>query len=735
MAAKSQYYFNHDGVTIGPVTRAEMLSAVQDGTIDRNTPVRKGKDGEWVRAARVNGLLTNQDRQRTPRKSEQLETSNEAVDAVITEVDSTASSSKYRVGIFATAIASVFLLVVVVSGNLGTDNEALKTLSEDTKNQHSVPTDLKRESGNVSGPRSANQNDSIHADDSSEGSTIAKETAVTNSVVGTDSEPVKRPDSKTSDKKAAVKSVASDAANSQNPVAMGLVDLIEKVELSVVRIDVEGPDTAAIGSGFVASETGLIVTNHHVIEGATVAKITFVDGRSFEIEGALFADPAFDIAILQCKSPTNLTAIPISKELPRKGERVAAFGAPKGLDFSASEGIISAVRSPGDLEELGFRTGRKGMWLQTTTPISSGNSGGPLINNSGMVVGINTWTLTTGQNLNFAVSSVDIRNAIDEAKKRSLMTLANAAPVSEEPSTPLTSTASEYTSPEPPLVTASDVDLPALSAPAIGLVVADLDYTRALYEKEGKGVNDFKLSIRSGVSVVSVDPYGPAMEAGFKPGDIITQLGTEKISSVEEFLTALRKLSPNIRVPLRGYSFVRNDGTKRSTFTLQRGSASVVPVEVRQLRLARMLEKLDSITDMKHYSHRSTPTRWTNQILVGMFETKSGTRGFAVTLQYVSDDWLFVRKYQIRADDEVFEVIPSKVNRKVVGSNCVEQYNFIAVGQQLEMLKALAIAKDVASIRYWGDNTSVDHKVGQEERARIREILEAYEVICSDDNP
>ena len=97
---------------------------------------------------------------------------------------------------------------------------------------------------------------------------------------------------------------------------------------------------------------------------------------------------------------------------PLKGEGVVALGAPFGLDSTASEGIVSAIRSA---EELEFKVGihgHAGTWIQTTTPISPGNSGSPLVNRRGQVVAVNTLTLKHGQNLNFGISAMDIRRAL-----------------------------------------------------------------------------------------------------------------------------------------------------------------------------------------------------------------------------------------------------------------------------------------------------------------------------------
>lgn len=195
----------------------------------------------------------------------------------------------------------------------------------------------------------------------------------------------------------------------------GLEQLIPTIEPAVVRLDVSAREGSAIGSGFVIDDTGIVVTNNHVVEGATSAKAAFADGTSVAVIGILAADPKRDIAILKIQgTEKKFPSLKLWKGSPPKGLAVVAFGAPKGLSFSASEGIVSAVRSGKELADFGIPV--DGAWIQTTTPISPGNSGGPLVARSGEVVGINTFNIVKGQNLNFAVSATDIERIFESAK-------------------------------------------------------------------------------------------------------------------------------------------------------------------------------------------------------------------------------------------------------------------------------------------------------------------------------
>jgi serine/threonine protein kinase len=203
-------------------------------------------------------------------------------------------------------------------------------------------------------------------------------------------------------------STDNERRNSNAPV--DLPTLIKQVERSVVRVNVIGRDGESTGSGFVVHKKG-VITNWHVIQGATSATVVFVDGLEAKVEGVWATDDEYDLAYMKIDTPRDLVPIALAHEMPEKGTRVLAFGAPLGLDFSASEGIVSGVRSVEELEKLGVN-GIQGTWIQTTAPISPGNSGGPLVNMKGEVVAANTMMLLAGQNLNFAISAEDVHRVM-----------------------------------------------------------------------------------------------------------------------------------------------------------------------------------------------------------------------------------------------------------------------------------------------------------------------------------
>lgn len=187
-----------------------------------------------------------------------------------------------------------------------------------------------------------------------------------------------------------------------------LAELVKAAEPSVVRITTLTDSGEGVGTGFLVKNDGTVVTNWHVIENASEATATLADGRTFGIRGCLGADPHTDLALLQIDCPAHLLPRPlkVSPTLPDKGEKVFALGNPMGLSDSVSDGIVAAVRSGTELHP-----DLRATVIQHTAPISQGNSGGPLINSRGEVVGVNTLASGPGvQNLNFAISSRDLFN-------------------------------------------------------------------------------------------------------------------------------------------------------------------------------------------------------------------------------------------------------------------------------------------------------------------------------------
>ncbi len=201
---------------------------------------------------------------------------------------------------------------------------------------------------------------------------------------------------------------------------LSVADVIEAIEPSVVRIDVLKDTGVGTGSGFFLTGDGVLATNYHVVENARSTLVTLSDGTVLSVDGQRVLSRAKDFALLHADlNGHSVKPVKLAQKSPRKGDQVVAIGAPIGLPFSASEGIVSAVRSSDEARRLGLPI--LATLIQTTTPVSGGNSGGPLVNMRGEVVGINTLGSvgSEAQNLNFAVSHEEILALLKAIPKNS----------------------------------------------------------------------------------------------------------------------------------------------------------------------------------------------------------------------------------------------------------------------------------------------------------------------------
>ena len=199
------------------------------------------------------------------------------------------------------------------------------------------------------------------------------------------------------------------------PVPLSPEQIFAKASPSVVYIVVRDKNFKPIGlgSGFFIDSKGPIVTNHHVIKGAEFATALLSNKSTLFVDGVTAVDADNDLAILQVsgKDFPNLKA---ADTLPKIGSAVYAIGNPRGLENTFSSGMVSGHRE--------FKQGVK--FIQTTTPISPGSSGGPLLNIKGEVVGVTTSYRKGGQNLNFAVPIAKVRELLGNQSK--VRTLASA---------------------------------------------------------------------------------------------------------------------------------------------------------------------------------------------------------------------------------------------------------------------------------------------------------------------
>ena len=170
---------------------------------------------------------------------------------------------------------------------------------------------------------------------------------------------------------------------------------------SVVKIEaLEADSPRGLGTGFVVDRRGWVVTSWHVIAEATVAVARFSNGTAYEIAGYAAVEPELDLAILQLRDPPeDLRPMGLlTEDDPPRLSQVIAIGHPRGLEFSPFDGRVSRVVPTSQLPTSSqrflrrmIRGQRDQRWIQHTAAISEGNSGGPLLDERGLVIGVNTW--------------------------------------------------------------------------------------------------------------------------------------------------------------------------------------------------------------------------------------------------------------------------------------------------------------------------------------------------------
>lgn len=262
----------------------------------------------------------------------------------------------------------------------------------------------------------------------------------------------------------------------------------------------------ALGSGVIVSPEGYILTNNHVIDGATDVRVTLSDKREFQAR-IVGADPKTDVAILKIDAK-NLSPITIGdSSRVQVGDVALAIGNPFGVGQTVTKGIISATGRGG----LGIEDYED--FLQTDAPINPGNSGGALINDRGELVGINTAIISHGsggsQGIGFAVPANLARQVMDQVLKNGHVTRA-------------------YLGIYPQDVT------PAMA--------------KAFGEKQSEGI-----------VVGDVTPNSPASEAGIKTGDIILEVNGKHVIDSNQLRMSISMMQPGTELKLKTF----RNGTER----------------------------------------------------------------------------------------------------------------------------------------------------------------------------
>lgn len=239
----------------------------------------------------------------------------------------------------------------------------------------------------------------------------------------------------------------------------------------------------SLGSGFVWSADGIIVTNNHVVEGASRITVNFQDGSQVAAK-LIGVDPDSDVAVLRVDKK-NLAAAPIGTSADLMiGETVVAVGNPFGLSGTVTTGVVSALGRSVPSKEQG-RTFTD--FIQTDASINPGNSGGPLLNIEGRVIGINTAIYANAQGIGFAIP-------VDRARK----------------------------------IIQDLLRYGQVHSAWLGAVTATLT------PEEAKRLS---LQVTRGALVARVFPNSPASSAGLKPGDVVTAVDGKPVDSREAFST------------------------------------------------------------------------------------------------------------------------------------------------------------------------------------------------------
>jgi S1-C subfamily serine protease len=276
---------------------------------------------------------------------------------------------------------------------------------------------------------------------------------------------------------------------------------VERVSPSVVKIDVEksGPkaNQRRGGSGFVFTPDGLVMTNSHVVHEAGAIRLTFADGQSAAAT-LIGEDPDTDTAILRTDAAVLSPAALGRSQTLKVGQLAIAVGNPYGFQFTVTAGVVSALG-----RSMRAASGRMmDEIVQTDAALNPGNSGGPLVNSRGEVIGINTATILPAQGLCFAIG-------IDTAKFVATQLLLHGR----------------------------------VRRSWIGIAGQNIPLPRRL-------VYEYKLPVDTAIMVNDVQKSSPASQAGIQSGDIIVAFGPTPIAGIDELHRLLTAETANRTTPL-----------------------------------------------------------------------------------------------------------------------------------------------------------------------------------------
>jgi serine protease Do len=269
-----------------------------------------------------------------------------------------------------------------------------------------------------------------------------------------------------------------------------------------------GPRRRGIGSGFILSRDGYVVTNDHLVRGAEEIKVKLLDEREFKAK-VVGRDPKLDLALLKMEGARDLPTLTLGdSDRLRVGDGVIAIGNPFGLGHTVTQGIVSAkarVIGAGPYDDF----------IQTDASINPGNSGGPLLNRLGEVIGINTAISAQGQGIGFAIPINLAKSVLYQLREKGRV-------------------------------------VRGYLGVNIQHVTADL-------------ARSFGLKTAHGALVSEVQPNTPAARAGLSPGDIILSLDGQPITRAEQLPMRVASMPPGRQIAL---DVVRKNGKQRINLTL-----------------------------------------------------------------------------------------------------------------------------------------------------------------------
>jgi S1-C subfamily serine protease len=270
-----------------------------------------------------------------------------------------------------------------------------------------------------------------------------------------------------------------------------VITAAERVSPSVVYIEVHQPpgdrsrrsprEARGSGSGFIFTPDGFILTNSHVVHGAARIEVTTSDGTKYQAD-LIGDDPDTDLAVIRINAPNLVPAKLGESQEVRVGQLVLAIGNPYGFQYSVTAGVVSALG-----RSLRARSGRlMDAVIQTDAALNPGNSGGPLVNSRGEVIGVNTAMILPAQGICFATS-------IDTAK----------------------------------FVASRLIRDGKVSRSYIGLAGQNVPLPRRI-------VRFYNLPVESGILIVSFEENSPGRKAGLSEGDIIVGFDDHPIAGIDD---------------------------------------------------------------------------------------------------------------------------------------------------------------------------------------------------------